>query len=198
MSELPPDASPRATIVAFLLVAAAIIGGIVLLLSTRPTPVQITVNPPLPTRTLEPTPTRLPILVYVTGEVAQPETTVTLPYGSRVQDAIDAAGGATENADLTRVNVAAILYDGDQVHVPPMSTDETVLATPLGGGIVFINRATAEEIDTLPGIGETTAQAIVAYREANGPFTSMENLDQVEGIGPSTLAELEGLISFEP
>jgi competence protein ComEA len=197
MSELPPDTSPRATIIAFLLVAAAIIGGIVLLMATRPEPVQITVNAPLPTRTPEPTPTRLPILIYVTGEVAQPETTVTVPYGSRVQDAIDAAGGVTENADLTRVNVAAILYDGDQVHVPAMGTGEAIATAP-GGDIVYINRATVEEIDTLPGIGETTAEAIVAYREANGLFTSMDDLDQVEGIGPSTLAELEGLISFEP
>jgi competence protein ComEA len=198
MSELPPDASPRMTIVSFLLIAVAIIGSIVLLLATRPESVQITVNPPVPTHTSEPTPTRSPIVVYVTGEVMQPETTVTLPYGSRVQDAIDAAGGVTENADMSRVNVAAILHDGTQVDVPALSAPETVLATPPGGTVVYINYATLEEIDALPGIGPTTAEAIVAYRETNGPFTSMEDLDQVEGIGPSTLAELEGLISFDP
>jgi competence protein ComEA len=198
MSELPPDASPRATIMAFLVIAAAIIGAIVLLIATRPEPVQITVNPPLPTHTPEPTPTRLPIIVYVTGEVAQPESTITLAYGSRVQDAIDAAGGVTENADMARVNLAAILHDGDQVDVPAIGTPETVLATPPGGVVIYINQASLEEIDSLPGIGPSTAEAIIAYREANGPFTSMEDLDQVDGIGPSTLAELEGLISFDP
>jgi competence protein ComEA len=198
MSELPPDASPRATIVVFLITAAAVIGGIVLLLATRPQPVQITVNPPLPTNTLEPTPTRLPIIVYVTGEVAQPESTITLAYGSRVQDAIDAAGGVTENADMALVNLAALLHDGDQVDVPALGAPETVLATPPGGVVIYINQASAEEIDSLPGIGPSTAVAIVAYREANGPFSSMDDLDQVDGIGPSTLAELEGLISFDP
>ncbi|MFN8373884.1 MAG: ComEA family DNA-binding protein [Anaerolineae bacterium] len=198
MSELPPDASPRMTIAAFLLIAAAIVGGILLLLSTRPVPVEITVNPPLPTRTPEPTPTHLPIMVYVTGEVAQPETTLTLPYGSRVQDALDAVGGITENADMTRVNPTDILRDGDQVHVPALGTPDTALPTPSGGEVVYINSATVEELMTLPGIGQTTAEAIIAYRDANGPFASLDDLDQVEGIGPSTLANLEGLISFEP
>jgi competence protein ComEA len=169
-----------------------------LLLATRPQPVQITINPPQPTFTPEPTATREPIVVYVTGEVNQPETTVTLPYGSRVQDALDAAGGVTENADMTGVNVAALLRDGDQIHVPAIGAEETVLATPSGGEIIFINRATAEELDALPGVGPALAEAIVAYREENGPFTSMEDLDAVEGIGPGLLADLDGLISFEP
>jgi competence protein ComEA len=198
MNELPSDYSPRTTIIAFVVISAAIIVGVLVLLATRPEPVQITVNPPLPTHTSEPTPTRLPIMVYVTGAVAQPQTTVTLPYGSRVQDALEAVGGVTANADMTRVNVAALLYDGDQVHVPALGSAETGIATATGGEVIRINRATVEEIMTLPGIGQTTAEAIVAYRDANGAFSSMEDLDQVEGIGPSTLAELEGLISFEP
>ncbi|NWF68471.1 MAG: ComEA family DNA-binding protein [Chloroflexi bacterium] len=199
MSDLPPEPSPRMTIAAFLIVAAAIIGGLVLLLATRPTPVAITINPPLPTRTPEATATPGPITVYVTGEVAQPGV-ITLPYGSRVEAALAAAGGTTENADLERVNLAGILRDGDQVHVAARTSQESesVLATPSGGGVVFVNRAALEELMTLPGIGQTTAQAIIAYREANGPFSSMEDLDQVEGIGPGTLANLEGLISFEP
>jgi competence protein ComEA len=130
---------------------------------------------------------------------------VTLPQGSRVVDAIDAAGGATEAGDLDRANLAGLLRDGDQIHVfpqPGMGTeeptpDDSFLATPQGGEVVYINRASAEELQTLPGIGPALAARIIEYRETNGPFTSMEDLDAVSGIGPALLEDLEGLISFE-
>lgn len=192
--------SPRTTIIAFIVVAVMIAVGAVLLYSGRPQPVEITINPPEPTATPEPTHTPAPILVYVTGEVNNPETTITLPYGSRVSDAIEAAGGLTENADLERVNLAAIARDGDQIHVPAIGDDETgetALPTSSGGEIVYINSATLEELQTLPGIGATTAQAIIDYREENGPFTGLEDLDNVPGIGPSTLENIAELISFE-
>jgi competence protein ComEA len=196
MADNLPEASPRTTIIAFLVIAAAIIVGVVLLLVTRPEPVNITINPPVPTATPEPTATPAPITVYVTGAVMQPESLVTLPAGSRVQDAIEAAGGVTENADMERVNLAQILRDGDQVHVPQVGT-ETVLPTPNGGGVVRINIATLEELDTLPGVGPALAQAIIDYREANGPFADMAALDEVSGVGPSLLEELEGLVAFD-
>jgi competence protein ComEA len=185
------------TILAFVAVIVVIVVGAALLLSSRPEPVTIVINPPVPTATPLPTQTPAPILVYVTGEVAKPETTVSLPAGSRVQDALDAAGGVTANADLERVNLAGILRDGDQVHVPSISGAAAELPTPSGGSIVYINTATLEELDMLPGVGPALAQAIIEYREANGPFTSMEDLDQVSGIGPAMLEDLEGLISFE-
>jgi competence protein ComEA len=197
------NVSPRATILAFLIVVIMIAAGAALLLLTRPETVEITINPPIPTSTPEPTATPAPILVYVTGAVNQPETTITLPHESRVEDAIEAAGGATDDADLSLVNLAAVLRDGDQVHVPSQSAeaDATVeveaLPTRPGGEVVYINSATEEELQTLPGIGPTTAANIVDYREANGAFTSLEDLDNVPGIGPSTLEELEPLISFE-
>jgi competence protein ComEA len=204
------EVSPFVTLLAFGVIALAIIVGGVLLWLNQPVPVQITINPPVPTPTTEPsatptpiaspepTATREPILVYVTGAVNSPETTVSLPYGSRVQDAIDAAGGLAENADLERVNLVGILRDGDQVHVPTIGEgEEAVIPTASGGGVVFINSATLEELMTLPNIGESTAQAILDYREANGNFASIEDLDNVEGIGPATLEELALLISFE-
>ena len=190
------DSSSRGVIVAFVIVTLAIIGGIALLVSTRPEPVHITINPPVPTTTPDPTATPPPIQVYITGAVAAPETVVSLPAGSRVQDALSAAGGVTDNADLERVNPAGILRDGDQIHVPVIG--ETVrIATPVGGDLVRVNTATQEELETLPGVGPALAQRIIDYREANGPFADLEALDGVSGIGPRMLEELEALIVFD-
>lgn len=193
---LPAEPSPRLTIFTFVIVVIAILAGAGLLLATRPPPVNITINPPLPTATPLPTNTPAPITVYVTGAVAQPESLLTLPRGSRVQDALEAAGGTLDSADLEQVNLAGILRDGDQVHVPEQG-QETVLPTPGGGGIVSVNTATAEELDTLPGIGPTLAERIIAFRDANGAFANLEALDAVEGVGPSLLEKLKELVVFE-
>lgn len=192
-----PDPPARNIIFSFLLLAVAIVGGAVLLLVTRPQPVQITVHPPLPTATPQPTATPGPVTVYITGAVQQPRTTHSLPFGSRAQDAIDAAGGLLESADLDRVNLAQILRDGDQVHVPQVGGEEVAVPTPNTEGVVFINRATAEELQSLPGIGPALAQRIIDHREANGPFASLEDLDNVSGIGPALLENLQELVSFD-
>jgi competence protein ComEA len=195
---ITPDPSPRVTIATFVILAVMIGVGVFALLVTRPQPVQITIIPPQPTPTGLPSATPAPISVYVTGAVASPESLLVLAPGSRVQDAVEAAGGAAENADLARVNLAGILHDGDQVHVPSLEETQTVLPTPGGGGIVYINRATAEELATLPGIGPALAERIVAYRTANGAFADLAALDEVEGVGPALLEQLAPLISFEP
>ena len=165
-----------------LFLLAVVLGAFVVVLAGRPQPVQITIIPPEPTTTPAPTATPLPIMVYVTGAVANPETTISLPQGSRVSDALAAVGGVLDNADLERVNLAGILHDGDQIHVPAydqvaLGLDEVdaevgkdMLPTPSGGTVVYINTATQEELETLPGIGPATAQRIIEYREANGPF----------------------------
>ena len=197
MDDLPPTPSSRANIITFFVLALAVIGGGVLLLVTRPQPVEITIYPPVPTATALPTSTPSPLTVYVTGAVASSETLHTLPPGSRVEDAINAAGGMTGRADLSRVNLAAILRDGDQIHVPALNEFETALPTPGSGEIVYINSATLEELDRLPGVGPALAQAIHDYRQDNGAFASLEALDDVSGIGPAMLEQLEGLISFE-
>lgn len=183
--------------VIFIAAFAVAAGGIILILS-RPKTTQVAVSPPRPTATHVPTSTPEPISVYITGAVNSPQQTLTLPHNSRVQDAIDAAGGLDDNADLNGVNLAGVLRDGDQVHVPAIGA-ETVTAppTPSGGGLVNVNSATSEELQSLPGIGPATAEAIIAYRNENGAFSSLEALDAVSGIGPALLGKISELVVFE-
>jgi len=131
--------------------------------------------------------------------------------GARVVDAIAAAGGATADADLARLNLAAPLSDGARVAVPavgrppPALDPGAVSGTPAASGAagasgatsgpVNINTATAEELDQLPGIGPTTAAAIVSDRGAHGPFASVDDLQRVRGIGPSKLEQLRDLVT---
>lgn len=194
-----PQTAPRTTIVIFAVVVLLIVGGAVLLLASQPAPVAITINPPQPTGTPEPSATPGPITVYVTGAVGQPESMIELSAGSRAQDAIEAAGGANDNADLERVNLAQVLRDGDQVHVPESGVDtdaEAPLPTP-GDTRIPINSATIEELQTLPGIGPALAQRIFDHRETFGPFANLEALDEVSGIGPALLDGLRDLILFD-
>jgi competence protein ComEA len=183
--------------VIFAAVIIAIASGIVTLLTNRPTPVTITIIPPGPTATPP------PIRVYVTGAVANPQM-YTLPPGSRWQDAIDAAGGAAQNADLQRINLAQFVHDGDKVEVPAANpnaatSNTSKTAVPAAGTNfpIHINTATLEELQLLPGVGPAMAQRIIDYRNANGPFKSMGDLDRVSGIGPSRIKEWEGKIVFD-
>jgi competence protein ComEA len=141
---------------------------------------------------------RAQLLVDVSGAVRRPGV-YKLPAGSRINDALLKAGGETEKADLTLVNRAASLADGQQVLVPEKVT-ATAAATASGGSApattapVRLNSATLEQLDELPGVGPSTAQRIIDYRTANGPFKSVDELDSVSGIGPAKLAELRDLV----
>lgn len=148
------------------------------------------------------------LVVSVVGLV-QVNGLVRLPPGSRVADAIAAAGGPKEGADLLSLNMAQRLADGDQILVgivapgggPPILGSATVPAsgaTDSGqpGAKLNLNTATEAELDTLPGVGPVTAAAIVAWRTTNGKFTDIEQLGEVDGIGPSRLAKLRDLVTL--
>jgi competence protein ComEA len=143
------------------------------------------------------------VTVHVAGHVFSPGVYRFSP-GVRVVDAVRAAGGATQDADLNAINLAGPLDDGQQIYVPAFgertpgsaasgSAGET--AGPSPQLPINLNRATTEELDILPGIGPTTASAIVVFREQNGPFATVEGLLEVPGIGPAKLAALVGLIT---
>jgi competence protein ComEA len=142
----------------------------------------------------------VPIIVDITGSVMRPGV-YEFVQGDRVIDAVERAGGAKANADLTTLNLAALLTDGTQIVVPKQGTTGTTGTTGSGdtssssAGIVNINTATATEFETLSGIGEVLAAAIVDYRTENGPFTSVDELEDVSGIGPSTLEEIRDQVT---
>jgi competence protein ComEA len=196
MGSAPDQPIDRRLLIVFGLLIALIAAGSVLLWISRPEPVRIIVNPPLATATPLPTSTPSPLTIYVTGAVASPGI-FTLTPGSRVRDAIEAAGGTLPEADVERINLAATIHDGDQIHVAAREEPETSLATPSGGVRIRINDAAADELTNLPSIGPTLAARIIAYREANGPFESLDDLDNVEGVGSDVLEAIADLISFE-
>ena len=133
------------------------------------------------------------LVVHVAGAVRQPGV-YRLRVGARVSDAVERAGGARRRADLGAVNLAAELQDGRQVLVPLRAKGGVAAAAAWGatapGLPLDLNTATVEQLDELDGIGPATAQQIVAYREEHGGFGSVEELDQVPGIGETRLAAL--------
>ena len=138
------------------------------------------------------------VVVAVVGEVANPGL-MTLNEGSRIADALQIAE-PLPHADLLAHNQAQLLVDGQQIHVqaigaaPPASGE--LAAAGGGSGTVSLNNASASELTALPGVGEATAAAIVAHREANGPFTAVEQLMDVRGIGPAKFEALRDMVGL--
>ncbi len=130
------------------------------------------------------------VVVDVTGAVARPGV-YRMPAGSRVNDAVRRAGGATARAELDAVNLAARLADGQQVVVPERGrAGAAAAAGATEEGPISLGTATVDELDTIDGIGPVTAQDIVEFREQHGGLSSVEQLDQVSGIGPATMEAL--------
>ena len=145
--------------------------------------------------------TQTPIVVDVSGAVASPAV-VELDEGARVQDAIEAAGGLTADADISALNRAAACTDGQKIYVPRQG--ETAPSLDAGAGaapaptaapsLVNINTADEATLDSLPGVGPSTAQAIIEDREANGAFASIDDLMRVSGIGEKKFEKLKSAI----
>jgi competence protein ComEA len=139
------------------------------------------------------------LIVDVAGAVRKPGVFEFQP-GDRVIDAVERAGGALEKADLTLLNLAAPLTDGQQILVPKKG--ETPSGTPITGGVsggptalVNINSADEATLETLNGVGPVLAAAIIQYRTEHGPFASVDQLDEVSGIGPATLEDLRSQVT---
>lgn len=206
--DMPTISRPRALLYATVVLVALVFGGR-FLLEKRAEP------PSMPTATFAavesttdtgasgvtgPGGTEAELVVHVAGAVRRPGLYL-LPGGSRIDDAIELAGGPTGKANLELVNLAQLLSDGEQVLIPrrpmpgtppgpsPASSTSAVPTGPVG-----LNTASLEALDSLPGVGPVTAQKILDYREQHGPFSSVDELDAIPGIGPARLGQLRDLV----
>lgn len=152
------------------------------------------------------------IVVHIAGSVAAPGV-YRLPAGSRVIDAVEAAGGSLADANGDAINQAEVLGDGERIYVPSIDDASSIVPGVSGGGVggtgggstgesgtaqtapIDLNRASADELDALPGVGPATAAAIVEHRDRNGPFLSVDDLADVRGIGPAKLEAIRGLVT---
>lgn len=141
------------------------------------------------------------IVVQIEGEVHHPGV-YRVAEGTRVYELIEHAGGTKKEANLQGLNLAAPLYDGQKIFIPPMALSEEGQAMPStlrnasSSHLINVNTASQQELESLPGIGEILAQRIVEYRTQNGPFRSPEDLLKVKGIGPKKLEALRDRITF--
>ena len=184
----------RRVLVAAVLLGILLVLGVPRLLHHGSAQVAIPVlRAPRPARA---SPSAAKLVVDVAGAVRRPGLHA-LPPGTRIADAVAAAGGATSRADVNAVNLAAPIADGEQIVVPTRGTGTAGVSSggaPSPAAPLDLNTASLEQLDALPGIGPTTAQKILDYRQAHGSFHSVDELDAVPGIGQGRIAQLKGLV----
>ena len=176
----------------------------------RPTPTPVDMVLPRATVVATTVKSRSEVVVHVTGAVKRPGV-YTVAASSRVVDALDAAGGPTASADLERINLAQTVADAEQVHIPrrssrvpratvaprlrPHPRPSPTATTVATQRLVNINSATAVQLETLTGVGPALAKSIVTHRAQKGPFTKVDDLLNVPGIGPSKLAAMRNEVT---
>ena len=136
-------------------------------------------------------------MVEVVGKVRRPAV-VTLPRGARVQDALEAVGGARAGVDTSDQNLARLLVDGEQIRIgltPAPVTTSAATGAASSAGPIDVNTATLDQLQQIPGVGPVLAQRIVTYREQNGGFQSVEQLTEVSGIGEATFAQMQPMVT---
>lgn len=207
-ARLADPLSRRRLAVALGAVAVAALAVVVVSRPSAPPPPEVRIPLAEPAAVPSPPPTpRSEVVVHVAGAVARPGLYV-LAQPARVADAIDAAGGVVADTDLTRVNLAGLLGDGERLWIP--ATGEEAVPLPVagdgggasggtGGGsqagaLVDVNSADAATLETLPGVGPATAAAIISHRDQHGPFRAVDDLIAVSGIGPAKLAAIRDLV----
>jgi competence protein ComEA len=181
--------------VAFAIIGSLLAAGLLFLTVQQPRGRPVTLRPP---------PTTAPIMVHVTGAVLSPGL-YSLPVGSRVMQAIEAAGGLASGANPESINLANLLEDGQQVYIPASSegapersSEIPIVDSESPGDRVDINTASQQELETLPEIGAVIAQAIIDYRLAQGNFASIEDIQNVDGIGPAIYDRIKTMITVTP
>lgn len=142
------------------------------------------------------------IVVYICGAVKESKV-ITLEENSRICDAIDAVGGLTDEADLTNINLAYILEDGEKIYIPKKGEEiqdisaSSYTSSATSNNKININKATQTELETIPGIGPSTALKIINYREENGKFSKIEDIKNVSGIGDAKYEQMKDYISIK-
>jgi len=191
----------RGELIGLVALLAVTIGGAGLwYVRSLPRPVEVSTTPSGATASAPASASPSPeviVLVDVAGWVRHPGV-YEFGEGARVIDAIDAAGGVRTGALLEALNLAAPLADGTQILVPREGQEGVappVTGGAVAGGLINVNTATATELEELPGVGEVIGQAIIDYRTENGPFTSVDQLLDVSGIGDATLENIRDLVT---
>lgn len=183
-------ASPGEVALVAVLAAAVVGGSFLVYLRTSEPPA-----PPIEAiSAAESMPSPVMLVVHVAGEVASPGI-YELQAGSRVRDAIEAAGGARDSADLDALNLAALISDGEKVLVPVKGEIPVTVAGSTPPGKVNLNTATVDQLEALPGVGPVLAQRIVEHRQRKGRFTSVKQLLEVEGIGEKKYAAMKDQVT---